>query len=162
PPVLTPTQQYVSRYRPLHASQKASMLGEERDLHTVLGAAPQQEWTARNLPETNDAGEGLDGHPHLAFFFHAHVDALAVARQPRALGGHIEAVQELAHGVTPSWLLPDRPARRATRPACAAGRCSSASSSRNLWCKPAEAFRGGRRDPACARRASRFALDAQS
>jgi len=55
--------------------------------NTVLGAAPQQEWTARNLARKQTMlARVWMGHPHLAFFFHAHVDALAVATPATRLG----------------------------------------------------------------------------
>jgi len=115
---------------------------QERDPDTALATEPEEERAHRDLAETDDAAQGMDGDAQAGLVLDPHQDGVSLLGEIGALGSDVERIQVMLHGeVTPHFrpdgegnrdtARPSCPGRRAGRPRAASSGCTSAPAGRS-------------------------------
>lgn len=97
-PALLAPQQDIAGLRPDDPGQEASMLGEEGEVNTPVGAETHEVRAAGDLSKGDNAAQGMDGKAEALLALHVDDDAFAVLVEIGALGGDEEGVEEFFHG----------------------------------------------------------------
>jgi len=97
PPVLRAAQQDITSNLALHASEKFTALGQERDQDLALGAKPHKPGTDGCASQADDALQSMYRQTHQSNVVFLYRYSFAIAMQIAACRGDIEDVQELLH-----------------------------------------------------------------
>jgi len=82
------------------------MLRQEGDQDVLLGARAHEVGAAGHLPEADHSPQVVERQAELRLLLHPHADGLALLGEVRALGRHVERVQQMSQrGSLPSGAI---------------------------------------------------------
>jgi hypothetical protein len=95
---LFPPKLNISRYRSLHPRQEVAVLRKEAYADAVFGAEAHQKRTARDVPETDNATDRVDGEPQADFPLHLDDNRFSLLGEVGTLRRDKQGVQMFLHG----------------------------------------------------------------
>ncbi|OPY75626.1 MAG: hypothetical protein A4E64_01867 [Syntrophorhabdus sp. PtaU1.Bin058] len=96
-PILLTPQKHIAGHGSLNSRQKPAMLRQKAQCHIIFRAKSHQKRAARNIAETDNPADGMDGNTQANLTVNLDDNGLAFLGEIRSLRGHIKGVQMFFH-----------------------------------------------------------------
>lgn len=95
--ILSAAEEDVPADGAAHGGEEAAVFAEKAEGNAVFCAEVHELWRTRDLAETNDAVDGMNGEADAFFMVYAHDDVKTVLAEIGALRGDVEGVEVRFH-----------------------------------------------------------------